>query len=178
MSQGISHETVIAILVLIVLLLVGCGCDSMNRKYFTSLEPMGTKSGYEYFRFRAGTGASGITCSSKSVCRVDNSRRAALWPLDDTEAEKTRMKWLETWLSEQGHQDVDYEIISRSPVMAINYSSQSVYDVCYDVRVVSRDARNAGLSRAVLASNAGETPEPFDTDIVWLDEQSGALAQK
>ena len=121
---------------LLVLILLSCGCDSMNRKHFTKLEPTGRDSECRYFKFHASTGAAGITCSSKGVCRVDNSRRKPIWPMDDAEAERTRMRWLATSLAEQGCQDAEYEIISRKPVMVTDYTvARSTYDICYDIRV-------------------------------------------
>ena len=122
---------VITTLLFAVLLLVGC--NDMNRKHFTKLELIKTENGNQYFKYRAATGTSGLTCAPGSrTCSIDNSYRVPIWPLDNEEAEKTRIKWLEKSLSEYGFrcENAEYEIVCREPVF-----DNSKYDVCYDVKV-------------------------------------------
>lgn len=122
---------VIAALLFAVLFLGGC--NDMNRKYFTKLELIKTENGNQYFKYRASTGKSGLTCAPGSkTCSIDTSYRIPIWPLEDEEAEKTRMKWLEMSLSEYGFrcENAEYEILCREPVF-----DNSKYDVCYDVKV-------------------------------------------
>ncbi len=121
-----------AFLLFAVLLLVGCN-DEMNRKHFTRLELIKTENGNQYFKYKASTGTSGLSCAPGSrTCSADNSNRVPVWALDDKEAEKTRMKWLEKSLSEYGFrcEETEYEIVSRQLIL-----DNSIYDVCYDVKV-------------------------------------------
>ena len=122
---------IIAILLMAILLLVGC--NDINRKHFTKLELIKTENGNQYFKYKAATGASGMTCAPGSkTCKIDNSYRTPIWPLDDEEAEKIRMKWLEKSLSEYGFrcENAEYEILCRELIF-----DKSKYDVCYDVKV-------------------------------------------
>lgn len=122
---------VITALLFAVLFLVGC--NEMNRKHFTKLELIKTENGNQYFKYKASTGKSGLTCAPGSkTCSIDNSYRIPIWPLEDEEAEKTRMKWLETSLSEYGFrcENAEYEILCRELIF-----DNSKYDVCYDVKV-------------------------------------------
>ena len=115
-----------------VLLLVGC--NDMNRKHFTKLELIKTENGHQYFKYRASTGTAGLTCAPGSkTCSIGGSSRVPIWPMDDKEAEKTRIKWLEKSLSsEYGFrcENAEYEILYREPIF-----DNSKYDVCYDVKV-------------------------------------------
>ena len=113
------------------------GCEEMNRKQFSQLRPTGVEQGSQYFQYKTSTGASGATCSPGSkYCKVDNSRRADLWPLDDKQAEQTRMEWLKKSLSEKGYQETDYEILSRTTIDDEDIStSEGKYSVLYDVRI-------------------------------------------
>lgn len=122
-----------AILLFSILFLMGC--NDMNRKHFTTLKPTKTENETQYFQFKASTGISGQTCAPGSkTCRIDKSGRAAIWPLEDKEAEKTRIQWLEKSLAEQGYQDAEYEIVSRQPILVVS----SMYDVSYDVKLLPR----------------------------------------
>ena len=115
--------------------LLMAGCNDMNRKHFTKLEPAKIENGVQYFNYKASSGISGLTCAPGSgECRVDKTGRAAIWPLEDKEAEQVRMEWLKKNLAEQGYQDAEYEIVSRQPIFAVS----SIYDVSYNVRVLSR----------------------------------------
>ena len=122
-----------------VLLMVSCmvSCNDMNRKHFTKLELIKTENGYQYFKYRASTGTAGLTCAPGSkTCSVENSYRVPIWPLEDEEAEKTRITWLEKSLSaEFGFrcESAEYEIICREPIF-----ENSMYDICYDVKVTPR----------------------------------------
>ncbi len=107
------------------------GCNDISRKHFTELEPTSIESGCQYFKYKASAGTSGLTCAPGSrTCRIDNSQRTAIWPLEDKEAEKTRIEWLEKSLAENGYKNAEYEIVSREPILA-----GSRYNVCYDVKV-------------------------------------------
>ncbi len=118
-------------------LLFFVGCDSANRKHFTKLEPVKAEDGNQYFTYKASTGAAGLVCAPGSKnCKTKNARRAPIWPLDSTEAEKIRMQWLEQWLAEEGYANPQYEIISRKPASQGGpLVSASTYNVTYDVRV-------------------------------------------
>jgi hypothetical protein len=125
----------IATILCAVLLMVGC--NDMNRKHFTKLELIKTENGSQYFQYRASTGTAGLACAPGSkTCKIDNSYRVPLWPLEDEEAEKIRMTWLEKSLSsEYGFrcENAEYEIVRREPIF-----ENSMYDICYDVKVKPR----------------------------------------
>ena len=131
----VKTSCVIATILFAVLLVVGC--SDINRKHFTKLELIKTENGSQYFKYRASTGTAGLTCAPGSkTCKIDNSYRVPLWPLEDEEAEKTRITWLEKSLSsEYGFrcENAEYEIICREPIF-----ENSMYDVCYDVKVKPR----------------------------------------
>lgn len=125
------RETYVVITLLLVVALLA-GCNDINRKHFTKLELIKTENGNQYFKYKASTGASGLKCAPGSkTCSIDNSYRVPIWPLDDEEAEKTRMKWLEKSLSEYGFrcENAEYEVLCRELIF------DSRYDVCYDVKV-------------------------------------------
>lgn len=133
MAKKMFNYSIASFLLFTVLFLAGC--NDMNRKHFTTLEPTKIENGIQHFDYKASTGISGLTCAPGSrTCRIDNYGRAAIWPLEDKEAEKTRMQWLEKSLAEQGYQDAEYEIVSRQPIL----TASSMYDVSYDVRMLLR----------------------------------------
>jgi len=113
------------------------GCDEMNRKYFSQLRPTRVEQGSQYFEYKASTGASGAVCAPGSKnCKVDNSNRVNIWPLDDKQAEQIRMQWLKQSLSEEGYRDANYEIISRQTITEDDvFASEGKYSVLYNVRV-------------------------------------------
>ena len=117
--------------------LLMAGCNDINRKHFTKLELIKTENGSQYFKYKASTGTAGLACAPGSkTCKIDNAYRVPLWPLEDVEAEKTRITWLEKSLSkEYGFrcESAEYEIICREPIF-----ENSMYDVCYDVKVIPR----------------------------------------
>ncbi|MBF0531073.1 MAG: hypothetical protein HQK55_17765 [Deltaproteobacteria bacterium] len=58
----------------------------------------------------------------------------SVYPLDSTEAEKTRIGWLETWLIDHEFDAKRYEIVSRTPVLVSTPPLSDVYDIYYEVR--------------------------------------------
>ncbi len=133
MAKKTFNYNIASFLLFTVLFLVGC--NDINRKHFTTLEPTKIENGIQYFDYKASTGILGLTCAPGSrTCRIDNSGRAAIWPLENKEAEKTRIQWLEKSLAEQGYQDAEYEIVSRQPILV----ASGMYDISYDVRVLLR----------------------------------------
>jgi len=128
-----KSKAIFIITMLLITVLSLIGCNDINRKHFTKLELIKTENGNQYFKYSAATGASGMTCAPGSkTCKIDNSYRVPIWPLDDEEAEKTRMKWLTKSLSEYGFrcENAEYEILCRELIF-----DKSKYDVCYDVKV-------------------------------------------
>ena len=120
--------------ILLISIMFLMGCNEVNRKHFTTLEPTKAEDGTQHFTYKASTGAARLTCAPGSKkCRVDKSANTALWPLEDKEAEKLRMEWLEKNLAEKGYQNQKYEIVSRELILA-----NSLYDVSYDVKVAMR----------------------------------------
>ncbi len=115
-------------------------CNSMNRTQFSRLEAVKIEGGSCYYRYLASTGSVLLTCSSKKVCLI-TGKRPPIWPLDNAEAEKQRLQWLNEWLAENGYADAKYEIISRKVIAEDDYSlSQGgLYELCYDVRVILTD---------------------------------------
>jgi len=85
--------------ILLSILFFLCGCDSINRKHFTRLEPTKCVDGSQYFLYSASAGARGLTCAPGSkVCIFLHINRMPLWHLDDAQAEQKRILWLEQWL--------------------------------------------------------------------------------
>lgn len=90
------------------------GCAPLDRQ-LTSLAPIKADGGYQYFRYRAFADA--------------------VYPLGDLAAEKTRMEWLERWLSDNGYSPTGYEVIERDPMLRNRGLLGETYDVFYTVRV-------------------------------------------
>ena len=117
--------------VVLMVFVFAVGCSDMNRKHFSKLEPTKVDSNNQYFQYKASTGARVLKCAPGSKnCKVENADRPPIWPLQDKEAEKTRLEWLDKSLAEQGYQPGEYEILSRQPIL-----TSSIYDVAYDVKV-------------------------------------------
>lgn len=93
-------------------------CASFDRVAATKFEPIKTENKQAYFRFTAYADLA--------------------YPLDSNEAEKTRIGWLEQWLSDNGYAGVKYEILSRKSVLRNKGLIGDVYDIYYDVRVETR----------------------------------------
>lgn len=94
------------------------GCASYDRVVGTRFEPTKIENKYAYFRFTAFADIA--------------------YPLDSDEAEKTRINWLEQWLSDNGYTGIKYELLSRRPVLRNKGLIGDVYDVYYDIRVETR----------------------------------------
>jgi hypothetical protein len=143
-----NSTTAAALTASVLICLIASGCDSINRKHFTKLQPTEVQGGNQHFRYLAATGSAMIVCSTKTKCSVTTGR-PAIWPVDDEQAEKTRMQWLAQWLAENGYEDTDYHILSRQVIAATDFSAaNALYDISYDVSVPLKEQRTT----AVLAA--------------------------
>jgi hypothetical protein len=89
-------------------------CASLDR-HITKFEPIRTEAEGQVFKFTAFADIA--------------------YPLLSEDAEKTRIEWLETWLSDNGYNPKKYEIISRVPVLrSKGLFGPGIYDVFYEVR--------------------------------------------
>ncbi len=89
------------------------GCTPYDRMDMTEFKPKNTQDGFQYYEY---------------TVRTD-----ARYPLESDNAEKTRIKWLEIWLSDNNIETVNYEIVSRETLL--RYKKFNIYDVHYLVRV-------------------------------------------
>jgi hypothetical protein len=130
-----NSATAAALTASVLICLIASGCDSINRKHFTKLQPTKVQDGKQHFTYLAATGSAMIVCAPKTKCSVTTGR-PAIWPIDDEQAEKTRMQWLAEWLAENGYEETDYQILSRQIIAASDYSaSRALYDISYNVSV-------------------------------------------
>lgn len=99
----------------------GCAeiAEIIEPAYTSEFEPIKVENGYEYFRFKAMTNA---------------------WrpnPLKNEEGERKRIKKLENWLAKNGYSNVEYEIISRKPILMAKDLAlgTEIYHIYYEIRV-------------------------------------------
>ena len=109
------HRFLTVNVVIIVVLLVLSGCASLDRVTVTRFEPIKTGNNQAYFKY--------------------TSFADAMYPLKSNGAEAIRIGWLEEWLSDNGYSEVNYEILSRKPVLRKKGLIGDIYDIYYDVRV-------------------------------------------
>lgn len=92
------------------------GCSNLDRVNTTSFAPLRSDALQEVYLFTA----------NADVVR----------PLDSSEAEKTRMEWLQTWMKDNGLAGKSYTILSRKAVLRnTGVFGGAVYDVYYEVSI-------------------------------------------
>lgn len=106
-------------LVLSFVAMIIAGCASMDRGALSSIEPIKSEGGYRYFKFAAKAGS------------------AYGYPLNNPEAEKIRIGWLEEWLTLNGYKRESIQVLSREPMTDGSGIMGPVYTVFYTVRVPS-----------------------------------------
>jgi hypothetical protein len=90
-------------------------CTNIDRITITRLEPTKVEGDYTYFRYTAYADAT--------------------LPIDSENAEKTRMRWLDKWLEDNGYPAAEYEILSRKPVLRHKGLLGDIYDLYYNIRI-------------------------------------------
>ena len=101
--------------IIIIAFLFLSACASVDRITTTTFEPLFQVSNneFDYFKYIAPANLS--------------------YPIDSTDAEKTRILWLETWLSDNGLKE--YKIIYRLPVSIGKSPLGEGYKINYVVRI-------------------------------------------
>jgi hypothetical protein len=105
----------IVVIALVAANLLNWGCAPIDRRLVTKFEPIGTDADHSVYKFTAVADA--------------------IYPLDSEDAERTRIAWLEKWLTDNGHDPHKYEVRSRTPVLRNKGLLGDIYDVYYEVRI-------------------------------------------
>ncbi|MBW2061887.1 MAG: hypothetical protein JRI95_10045 [Deltaproteobacteria bacterium] len=108
-----NMKRLVAFFVYVALVTSISACASFDRMV-TKFEPLRTESGTQIFKFTAFADA--------------------VYPLESENAERTRIEWLEKWLTDNGYSTKKYEVISRVPVLRKKGLLGEVYDIFYEVR--------------------------------------------
>ena len=98
-----------------IILFILVGCSNLDRITLTRLEPTKVEGDYAYFRY--------------------TSYADAVLPIDSEEAEKTRMRWLDKWLEDNGFPGAEYEILSRKSVLIQKGLLGDIYDLYYNIQI-------------------------------------------
>jgi hypothetical protein len=113
-SQIMKTRRLVAFFVYVALVTSISACASFDRIAVTKFEPLRTESGTQIFKFTAFADA--------------------IYPLESENAERTRIEWLEKWLTDNGYSTKKYEVVSRVPVLRNKGLLGEIYDVFYEVR--------------------------------------------
>lgn len=108
-----KNEFIVILYGFIIILISGCA--SVDRITTTTFEPLFQVSNneFDYFKYIAPANLS--------------------YPIDSTDAEQTRILWLETWLSDNGLKE--YKIIYRLPVSIGKSPLGEGYKINYVVKI-------------------------------------------
>lgn len=97
--------------VLLTIVLTSCSTMEALDRGVTSFEPLSSSEGYQYFLYK--------------------SLASPVYPLESSDAEAIRMRWLDAWLEDNGLAGHSFEILERKPVKRPGL----VYDIYYKIKV-------------------------------------------